>query len=164
VDHQFLGSRAEEEYPLGTFFANGVTVTSSSDYPATLVPNPLYAVDAGVTRNLDNGSFYGIEDIRHMDDEKYLLNKGERATVEQMVRSFTINGAFTMFMEQTIGSIEPGKLADFVVLDQNIFTINPIDIDKVQVVMTFFDGRLVYKRTDNAMPLSFPIRFSDNWE
>ncbi len=145
VDYQFLGDRAHEEYPLGSFFANGVTVASSSDYPITIEPNPLVAIDVGVTRNMPNGILYGVEDITDIDDARYLLNKQERATVRQMIKSFTINGAYAMFMDDEIGTIEVDKLADFVVLDQNLLTINPIDIDKVKVVMTFFEGKLVYE-------------------
>jgi predicted amidohydrolase YtcJ len=144
VDYQILGERANQEFPLGTFFVNGITVASSSDYPATAVPNPLFAIDIGVTRNIDNGTFYGVEDITDMNDERYLLNKKERATVKQMIKSFTINGAYTLFMEREIGSIEVDKIADLVVLDQNILAVNSIDIDKIKVVMTFFDGKLVY--------------------
>lgn len=145
VDLQFLGERANEEFPLGTFFANGVIVASSSDYPATQVPNPLLAIDIGVTRNMDNGSFYGVEDISDMDDDRYLLGKHERATVTQMIKSFTINGAYAMFMDAEVGSIARGKFADIVVLDRDLLTINPIEIDKVKVVMTFFEGKLVYE-------------------
>lgn len=145
VDYQFLGERANKEFPLGTFFREGITVASSSDYPATAVPNPLLAIDIGVTRNIDNGTFHGVEDITDMDDERYLLNKRERATVEQMVKSFTINGAYSLFMDHEIGSIEVGKIADLVVLDQNILAVNPIEIDKIKVVMTFFNGKLVYE-------------------
>ncbi len=147
VDYRILGERAEEEYPLATFFANGITVASSSDHPITPVPRPLSAIDTGVTRNLNDGNPYGVEDITDMDDERYLLNKKERATVQQMIRSFTINGAYAMFMEQETGSIEPGKLADLVVLDQNLLKIKPVDIDKAEVVMTFFNGKLVYDIT-----------------
>ena len=145
VDYQFLGAKAEEEFPLGTFFANEVVVTSSSDYPATIVPNPLYAIEIGVTRNIDNGEFYSVADINNMDEEKYLLDKRERASVGQMLKSFTANGAYALFMERVVGSIEVGKLADMVVLDQNILAIDPVDIDKVKVVMTFFNGTPVYK-------------------
>lgn len=145
VDYQFLGERANREFPLGTFFQEGITVASSSDYPATAVPNPLLAIDIGVTRNIDNGTLHGVEDIIDMDDERYLLNKQERATVEKMVKSFTINGAYSLFMDHEIGSIEVGKIADLVVLDQNILAVNPIDIDKIKVVMTFFNGKLVYE-------------------
>ncbi|MCC5465839.1 amidohydrolase family protein [Pelosinus sp. Bkl1] len=62
-----------------------------------------------------------------------------------MIKSFTINGAYTLFMEHEIGSIEVGKFADLVVIDQNLFVVNPIDIDKTKIIMTFFDGKLVYK-------------------
>lgn len=147
VDYRFLGRRAETEYPLGSFFAQGIRVAASSDYPATVTPNPLLAMDIGVTRNMDRGSFYGMEDITDMDDPRYLLNPKERATIRQMIKSFTIHGAYAMFMEQDIGSIETGKLADLVVLDQNLLTIPAIDIDKVNVDMTFFDGKLVYEKS-----------------
>lgn len=146
VDYRFLGDRANVEFPLGTFFASDITVASSSDYPATPVPNPLLAIDIGVTRNMDNGQSHGVDDITDMEDDRYLLNREERATVKQMIKSFTINGAYALFMDHETGSIETGKFADLAVLDQNLLKINPINIDQVKVVMTFFDGRLVYKR------------------
>lgn len=144
VDFQFLGERAEEEFPLGIFFANGIKVASSSDYPATVIPNPLRAIDIGATRNIDNGVFYGLEDITDMDDSRYLLNKNERASVQQMIKSFTIHAAYALFLDKETGSIEVGKFADLAVLDRNILCINPADIDKAKVVMTFFNGKLVY--------------------
>jgi predicted amidohydrolase YtcJ len=144
VDYAFLGERAEAEFPLATFFANGVTVAASSDYPATLLPNPLLAIETGVTRNLPDGTVYAIKDIENMDDETYLLNRRERATVRQMLRSFTINGARLLGLDKEIGSVEPGKLADLVVLDRNLLTINPLEIGSAQVVMTFFGGKIVY--------------------
>ncbi|CUH94777.1 hypothetical protein P22_0843 [Propionispora sp. 2/2-37] len=148
VDSQFLGDRAETEFPLGSFFARGITVASSSDYPATLTPNPLLAMDIGVTRNIDNGPLHGVPDITDSDDERYLLNKKERATLQQMIRSFTINGAYMLFLEQETGSLEAGKLADLVVFDRNLFAVNPADIDKAEVDMTIFNGRIVYKKSE----------------
>jgi predicted amidohydrolase YtcJ len=106
---------------------------------------PLRAIEIGVTRNLDNGPVFGVEDITDIDDERYLLNKDERATVTEMVRSFTINGAYMLFMETETGSIEPGKLADLVVLDHNILVVNPLDIDKTKVLLTIFGGEVVYE-------------------
>jgi predicted amidohydrolase YtcJ len=146
VDYQFLGERAEREFPLGSLFTSGITVVSSSDYPATTLPNPLLAIDSGVTRNMASGSLHGTADITDADDERYLLNAGERADVRQMIRSFTINGAYTLFLEKETGSIEAGKLADLVVLDQNLLKVNPIDIDKAAVVMTIFNGEPVFER------------------
>ncbi|MDU2064968.1 MAG: amidohydrolase [Sporomusaceae bacterium] len=144
VDYQLIGSRAEQEFPLQSFFAAGVTVASSSDYPATLLPNPLQAIDIGVTRNIDNGVLHGVADISDADAPDYLLNRQERASVRNMIRSFTINGAYLLFLEDKIGSIEVGKQADLVVLDHNLFTMAPTEIDKVKVVMTFFGGKIVY--------------------
>ncbi len=63
-----------------------------------------------------------------------------------MVRSFTINGAYLIFRDDEVGSIEVGKYADFIVLDRDIFEINPVDIENTQVLMTFFNGEVVYKK------------------
>jgi predicted amidohydrolase YtcJ len=146
VDYRFLGERAEREFPLGSFFASGATGVSSSDYPATSIPDPLLAIDTGVTRNMARGALHGVEDIIDADDARYLLGAGERATVRQMIRSFTASGAFALFLDNETGSIEAGKLADLVVLDRDILTINPVDIDKAEVVMTFFGGKMVYQK------------------
>ena len=57
-----------------------------------------------------------------------------------------LNGAYITFEEDIKGSIEPGKLADFAVLDTDILTCNPGDIHKTKVVTTIVDGKVVYKR------------------
>ena len=85
-----------------------------------------------------------LYDIDNMDDERYLLNKNERGSVEDLVRSFTINGAYQIFRENEIGSLEVGKYADFIIIDRDIFNINPIDIENTKVLKTFFNGCLVY--------------------
>ena len=105
VDYKLLGERAIEEYPLNSFIKENVIITSSSDHSVTPVPNPFYAIEAGVTRNLYNHNYFCVEDIKDMDDERYLLNKAERATVKDLVRSFTINGAYQIFREKEIGSL-----------------------------------------------------------
>jgi predicted amidohydrolase YtcJ len=70
----------------------------------------------------------------------------ERATLEQMIRAATLNGAYANFLEGEIGSIEIGKLADLVVLDQNLFDIPTEEIPDTQVVMTLFEGKEVYRK------------------
>ena len=140
-----LGNRAKYEYPLNSFIKEGVTITSSSDHSVTLEPNPFYAIEAGVTRNLYNSKYFGVEDINNIEDERYLLNKDERISVMDMLKSFTINGAYAIFRDNEVGSIEVCKYADLIIIDRDIFNIDPIDIEKTKVLMTFFDGKIVYE-------------------
>lgn len=151
VDYKLVGKRAEAEYPLNSFVKAGVKIASSSDHSVTPIPNPFFAMQAGVTRNLYNAGYFGARDVKDMDEPQWLLNKDERVSVCDIVRSFTINGAYLIFRDDEIGSIEVGKCADFIVLDRDIFEINPVDIGNTQVLMTFFDGKVVYKKehTDN---------------
>jgi hypothetical protein len=61
-----------------------------------------------------------------------------------MIIASTYNGAFANFLDGELGSIEVSKLADLVVLDQNLFEIEIEQIPKTRVVMTFFEGQQVY--------------------
>jgi predicted amidohydrolase YtcJ len=130
----YLGlKRADEEYPLASFFRAGVVVASSSDYAVTIPCNPLRAIQIGITR-----SCLGVT------DPKEILWPEERATLEQMIASFTINGAYANFLENTTGSIEVGKMADLIVLDKNLFQVPAAEISKVKVILTFFEGKEVF--------------------
>jgi predicted amidohydrolase YtcJ len=62
------------------------------------------------------------------------------------IRVYTLNGAYVTFEEGIKGSIEPGKLADFAVLDTDILTCDPGDIHKTKVVTTIVDGKVVFQR------------------
>ena len=146
VDYKLVGERAESEYPLNSFVKAGVKIASSSDHSVTPIPNPFFAMQAGVTRNLYNAGYFGAEPVEDMDETQWLLNKDERVSVDDIVRSFTINGAYLIFRDDEIGSIEVGKYADFIVLDRDIFEINPVEIGDTEVLMTFFDGEVVYKK------------------
>jgi predicted amidohydrolase YtcJ len=68
----------------------------------------------------------------------------EKLSREEAVRGFTLDAAYSGFMEASIGSLESGKRADFIVLDQNIFEIEASDIASVKVLQTWLDGELVY--------------------
>jgi predicted amidohydrolase YtcJ len=130
----YLGQkRADEEYPMKSFFDEGVIVASSSDYPVTIPCNPLEAIQFGITRSEFNTT-----------DPKEILWPEERVTLEQMIRSFTINGAYANFLEKETGSIEVGKKADLIVLDKNLFEIPVTEISKARVLMTLFEGEEVF--------------------
>jgi predicted amidohydrolase YtcJ len=134
----YLGQkRANEEYPMKSFFDKGVVVASSSDYPVTIPCNPLEAIQYGITRSEFNRT-----------DSSEILWPEERVSLEQMIRSFTINGAYANFLEKETGSIEVGKKADLIVLDKNLFDIPVTDIHKVKVLITIFEGNEAF--TDNS--------------
>ena len=145
VDRRLLGKRAEKEFPLGSFFRSGALVASSSDYHATVVPNPLLAIDTGVTRNLAAGAPYGLPDITSANDPACLLDAAERASLEEMLLSFTANNAYALFAEALTGTLAPGKGADFIILSDDPFQVRTVDLDKLQVLATYFQGRCVYR-------------------
>jgi predicted amidohydrolase YtcJ len=131
----YLGQeRADAEYPMEGFFKAGVMVTSSSDYSVTIPCNPLVAIQTGMTRSR-------LEIV----DPKEVLWPSERATLDQMIASFTINGAYANFLEKSTGSLEVGKLADIIVLDKDLFKLPVTEISKAKVLMTFFEGQEAFK-------------------
>jgi predicted amidohydrolase YtcJ len=132
----YLGQkRADEEYPMESFFNAGVPVASSSDYPVTIPCDPLRAIQIGITRS--RPGFSGPDEI---------LWPAERATLEQMIASFTIFGAYANFLEKETGSIESGKSADLIVLDRNLFETPADKIADAKVVLTLFAGKIAYEK------------------
>ncbi len=145
VDKIALGEdRAYQEYPVKSLLDNGALLTSSGDHPVSPVNNPFWAIESAVTRNLNNADYYGVEDIIDINDPTWLLNPEERISVQDIVKAYTRNGAYQLYRENTIGTLENGKYADMIVVDQDIFKINPLDIDKTKVLTTIFNGDVVY--------------------
>jgi hypothetical protein len=68
----------------------------------------------------------------------------QKISVAEAIRAYTMGSAYASFDEKVKGSIEPGKLTDLAVLSHDILTIDPIEIEQVHVVMTIFDGRVIY--------------------
>ena len=116
----------------------GVRLSFGSDFPSsgagTLGLSPVVQIEIGHTRQL-----HGEPDAPVQPRES------ERLSVESLVRGFTLDAAYQMHMDDQIGSIEVGKKADLVVLDQNIFEIDPYQIHKTEVVLTMLDGDIVYE-------------------
>ena len=75
-----------------------------------------------------------------------MLNADQAITLKQAIAMSTLDGAWVLGVEDEIGSIETGKLADMIVLEQNLFEIEESAIDQVQVLQTYIGGRLVYDR------------------
>ena len=139
-----VGDRIERSYPVKTLFDSGAVVAFGSDCPVVMYPDPMMAIQAGVTRNMINAAAYGLPDIDDMDDPRYLLDSEQRLSVREMIRGFTVNGAYAACSESKTGSLEVGKAADLVILDQNILEVDPLQIEKTRVLQTYLDGRLVF--------------------
>lgn len=118
---------------------SGARLTFGSDFPAsgagTLGLSPIVQIEMGHTRQE-----FG------QPDSPVQPRESERLSVESLVRGFTIDAAYQLHMEDEIGSIEVGKKADLVVLNQNIFEVDAYSIHKTEVVLTVMDGEIVYTR------------------
>jgi len=111
-----------------SFIDQGIVSTGSTDY----VPGPfepLMGIQSCVTRTDSDGTVWGAN---------------QRITVEEALRCYTLNGAYASFEEDIKGSISPGKLADFVVLGDDITRVDPHTIMDVPIEMTVLGGKVVY--------------------
>ena len=120
-------------YPVVSIKDAGGVIAAGSDAPVDSEdPRPFLNIQAAVTRDAGQGSF----------------NPGQRLTVQEAIDAYTINGARLMGQADVVGSIAPGKKADFIVLDQDIIKLaNDGRSDQIQnttVLQTWFNGRQVY--------------------
>jgi len=127
-----LGERARFCYPFRDMLDAGVHLAFGSDAPVA-DPNPFWGIHAAVTREKRDGT----------PDEGWYGE--QRLNVAEAVWGFTMGAALASGQGADIGSISPGKLADLVVVDRDLFGIDPREIHETQVVMTVFDGRVVYE-------------------
>jgi predicted amidohydrolase YtcJ len=135
IEVKYLGlERAEKEYPMKSFVDAGVTLAAASDYPVQVPSPPLVGIQLGITRCIPRET-----------DPGEILGPQERMTLEDMLAAFTINGAYANFIENETGSIEVGKKADMVVLDRNLFESPVSEIADTNVLMTLFEGKMVYR-------------------
>jgi predicted amidohydrolase YtcJ len=125
--------RMRSSYSWHTMLKAGIPLAGGSDCPVE-PPDPLWGIYAAITRkDMDGkprGAFY----------------PNERITVEEAVRMFTVGGAYASFQENQKGTLEPGKLADFVVLSEDLFKVAPDDIKDLEVLMTVVGGEIAYQK------------------
>jgi predicted amidohydrolase YtcJ len=137
----YLGlPRADEEYPMKSFFDAGVLVASASDYPVTIPPAPLTGIAVGVNRWAPDL----VWEYPAPPNLEGVLWPEERVTLNQMIRSFTINGAKANFLEKRIGSIKVGKSADLIVLDTDLFKVEATELFDAHVLFTMGRGTVLY--------------------
>ena len=123
--------RSKWNYPLKSLLSSGARITAGSDWSVTSL-NPLFGIEVAVTRR----------ELGSPDGE--ILNQDEIVDLEDILKAYTIEGAFSLFRENEIGSLKKGKLADVILLDKNLFKIPPHEIHQAKVMMTIFNGRVVY--------------------
>jgi predicted amidohydrolase YtcJ len=126
-----LGDRVNHEYPYRYMIDDGVLFVQGSDFPADPRINPFVHIEGSVTRH-----YY------EYPPSVKIKNPTNRLSVKEAVESYTINGAKLLHMEDRIGSLEVGKLADLIVVDQNIMEIDPNEIHQTRVLMTMMDGKV----------------------
>ncbi|MBL6746399.1 MAG: amidohydrolase [Pseudomonadales bacterium] len=123
------GWRLQHNNPLRGPMDHGITVAISSDI---LPIGPLVGIYAAVTRKGMTGTVYGLD---------------EAITVEEAIRAYTALGAYLNFEEEIKGTLEAGKLADMVLLSEDLLTIDPERIMGVAVEKTWIGGELVHEAT-----------------
>jgi predicted amidohydrolase YtcJ len=128
-----VGSRGCFTYAYKEMIEAGIPLLFSSDSPVC-DPSPLVGIHAAVTRQRCDGTPSGG------------WYPKQRISVEEAVQGYTTVPAAFYGQERELGTLTPGKRADIILLDQDIFQIDPMEIGDTQVDLTLFDGEVVYRR------------------
>jgi len=123
--------RIKGAYAWQSLLKTGVHLPLSSDFPGETL-NPFYGIYAAITRQDPQGNPPGG------------WYPEQRLTLDEALRGYTLEAAYAEFEEQSKGSIEPGKLADFIVISQDITKLPPREILSIRVLRSFIGGKLVY--------------------
>ena len=137
-----IGERARWAYAFRTLEEAGVLLSFGSDWPGTNASwypaSPILGIYAAVTRRTLEGAPEGG------------WFPAERVDVETALRAYTVNNAWAAGQERDKGALEPGKLADLVVLDRSPFDVRPEELKDLRVLLTVVGGRVVYESADDA--------------
>jgi len=126
ADESMSPEKAQLQDPVKSLVNHGIVVSFGADAAPT---GPITAIFAAVTRMGWNGKVHG---------------PSEAVTVQEAIKMHTLNAAYLNFQEQNRGSIEVGKYADFVVLDRDLLTMDPMKIHETKVLSTIIGGKEVY--------------------
>ena len=131
---RYWGDRCATAYAWRSLLDAGVLLAFGSDCPVEDL-NPFLGIHAAVTRRRSDGS---------PGPEGWYPE--QRLTVEEAVRAYTLGAAQAVGLGDRLGSLSPGKLADLIVLDRDIFACDPMEIAETQVLATMIGGQFVYER------------------
>jgi len=127
--------RIKYTHPYKSFLDNGVKVAFGTDWPVAPL-NPLLGIYAAVMRRT----------VDNKNPDGWIPE--QKISIEEAIKCYTLNAAYASFEENLKGSIEVGKLADMVILSEDILTIDPVKIKEVKVDMTIFNGEIIYTATE----------------
>jgi hypothetical protein len=130
-----FGDAAQQLYPFGSWQRAGMVVAGSSDAPV-ITADPLLGIRDAILRRTGSGQ---------------VLGAGEALTRQDALALYTRGAAFAMHREHELGSLEPGKLADFTVLDANPLTTEPERIAGIKVLATVINGTPIHQ-SDGIIP------------
>src|SRR5690606_33962855 len=116
-------------FRLASLKEHGILAPGHSDLPVC-DGNPFLGIYSAVVRKTISGQQLGTE---------------EAISVEDAIKAYTIDAAYTGFDEAIIGSLSPGKYADFIVLDQDPLKVDPESINDINVIQTVVEGETVFK-------------------
>ncbi len=135
----YLGKeRSKTLYPIGDLAASGAVLVAGSDWPVTTL-NPFDAIEVAVRRR----------ELGNTKVPAWLPD--QLVDLPTMLAAYTINGAYIQHQDDRTGSLEAGKAADFIVLDQNLFEIPTEKIHDTKVLWTVLDGIEVYRSDSFAL-------------
>ena len=129
VLHFYGEPRTEHMFPMRDFLSHGLRPADSSDYTAS-PSDPMMWLRSQVTRTDMKGNVWGAN---------------QRISLEEAIRCGTINGAYSTFEEQTKGSLEPGKFADLIVLTEDPFKTDAMNLNKIAIERTMVGGKWVFE-------------------
>jgi len=131
---------------------SGAHLAFSSDWPCTWPPDPFVAMGQAVTRrvwhssdtaDIPGGALDGAGQGGAVATQT-VYEPQERVSVQAAVDAYTRGGAFAAAHDEQVGTLEPGKAADLIVLSQDVFQVAPEEIGKTRVVATMVGGKVVY--------------------
>jgi predicted amidohydrolase YtcJ len=127
----FIGERARYHYPFGSLHRVGATLAFGSDWTVSTA-NPLPQIEVAVTR------------VEHPNRDTEPMLPNEALSLADAIAAFTRGSAYVNFLDDDTGTVEPGKLADLVVLDRDLFDRQSGPIGDARVVLTLVEGEPVY--------------------
>jgi predicted amidohydrolase YtcJ len=132
-------ARLKCAYAWQSMLRTGAKLAFGTDFPVES-PNPFPGLSAAISRQDINGQPPGG------------WYPAERLTVAQALHAYTRGAAYAGFAEQKIGALEPGKWADFIIVDRDPTKVNPQALARAQVLQTWVAGKKVWERTPSAAP------------